>query len=56
MKTREDNDVTVITSAVYVENNIELSWSIKSGVDFDQNQIGKQHDLSYRCYLHRKQN
>ena len=36
-KTRKDNDMTVITSVVYVENDIELSWPITSSVDSNQN-------------------
>ena len=39
MKTRQDNDVTDHTGAIYVENNIELSWPIESGVVYDKNQI-----------------
>ena len=39
MKSREDNDVTLIKSAVYAENDTELSWPIRSGVDSEQNQI-----------------
>ena len=30
-KTRQDNDVTNRTGAVYVENDIELSWLIGLG-------------------------
>ena len=37
MKTKEDNVVTVIIIAVYVENDTKLSWPIGSGVDSDQN-------------------
>ena len=37
MKTRDDDDLTVIISVVYDENNTELLWSIGSGVEFDQN-------------------
>ena len=29
MKTRQDNDMTHCTSAIYIENDNELSWSIK---------------------------
>ena len=39
MKTRQDNDMTDHTGVVYAENNNELSSSIKSGADCDENQI-----------------
>ena len=38
MKIREDNYVTNRTNAIYVENEIELSWPIKSGLVSDKNQ------------------
>ena len=38
-KTNRDNDVTDHTSAVYVENETELSWSIGSGADYGENKI-----------------
>ena len=37
MKTREDNDLTDCLGVFYDENDIELSWSIGSGVDYDEN-------------------
>ena len=40
----------------YAENDTELSWSIKSSVDCDENQIGQLRDWSYKCGLLRKQN
>lgn len=37
MKTREDNIVTIITSAIYAKNDPKLSWLIGLGVNSDQN-------------------
>lgn len=37
MKTRHDNDMTDCTGAAYIENDIELSWLIESGVVYDDN-------------------
>ena len=37
-KTRHDNDVTDCTYVIYVKNDIELSWSISSSVNYDKNQ------------------
>ena len=37
MKTRQNNDVTDGTSVLYTENDIELSWLIRSGVVCDKN-------------------
>ena len=45
-KTRKDNGVTERISAVYGNNNIKLSWSIISGVLYDENQIRQQRDQS----------
>lgn len=41
MKTRHDNDMIDCIGVVYVENDNELSWPIKSGVVYDENQIGQ---------------
>ena len=41
MKTRQDNDVTNCTGMVYAENEIELSWPIRSNIDCDENHIGQ---------------
>ena len=43
-KVIQDNDMTDRTSAVYIENEIELSWLIGLGAVYDENQIGQQHD------------
>ena len=51
MKTRQDNIMTNQTSVVYAENDNELSWSIGSGADYDENQIGQLHDWSHKCGL-----
>lgn len=40
MKTRHDNNVTDRNGIVYAENDIELSWPIGSGADYDENQVG----------------
>ena len=41
MKIRQDNDVTNCTGAVYAENEIELSWPIKSSINCEENHIGQ---------------
>ena len=43
-KTREDNDMTDHTGAVYVENDTKLSWSIELGVDSYEKEIGQLRD------------
>ena len=43
-KTRQDNDVMDCTCVIYAENDNELSWPIKSGAYYDENQIGQLHD------------
>ena len=40
IKHKQDNDVIDRTGTVYVENDTELSWPIKSGIDCDKKQIG----------------
>ena len=37
MTTRQDNDLIDLPGVFYVENGIELSLSIESGVDYDEN-------------------
>ena len=37
MKTRQDNDVTNCTGAIYVENETKLSWSIGRDAICDEN-------------------
>ena len=44
MKTKQDNDMTNYISAVYVENDTELSWPIGLGAVCEENQIGQQRD------------
>ena len=44
MKTRQNNDVIDRTHALHIENNNDLSWSIESGVDYDENEIRQWHD------------
>lgn len=41
MKIKQINDMIDHTGAVYAKNDIELSWPIKSIVDYDENHIGK---------------
>ena len=53
MKSRQDV-LTDHTSAVYVENEIEISWLIKSGVIYDENKIKQRCDWSYKSGLHWK--
>lgn len=36
MKTRQDNDVTDQIGALYIENDIKLSWLIGPGVVCDE--------------------
>lgn len=38
-KTRQDNDVIDYTMARYTENDTKLSLLIRSGADYDKNQI-----------------
>lgn len=44
MKSKQDNDVADHTRVAYIENEIELSWPIGPGADFDKNRTGQQHD------------
>ena len=39
MKTRGDNDMTDHTSEVYAKINIELSWLIRPGANYDENHM-----------------
>ena len=55
-KTKQDKDATDGISAIYAENNTELSWSIELGVDCDKNQIRQLCDWSYRSGLCQKWN
>ena len=43
-KTRHENDMTNHTSVIYVENDTTLLWLIKSGANYDENQIEQLHD------------
>ena len=38
IETSHDNDVTDHTSVAYIQNDIELLWSIRSGAVCDENQ------------------
>ena len=44
MKFKQKNNVTDCIGAVYVENEIELSWSIEPSVICDENQIRQRCD------------
>ena len=44
MKTRQDNDLINHIGVVYVESDIELSWSTRRGAVYDENQRGQQCD------------
>ena len=55
-KTKQDNDMTDHMSLVYVENDIELLWPIKSGANSDENHIEQLCECLYRCGLCQKQN
>ena len=44
MKARQDNDVINHIGVVYVESDIELSWSTRRGAVYDENQRGQQCD------------
>ena len=48
--------MTEYTGGVYTENDIELSWLIESGANYEKNQITQQRDRSYGCNLWCKQN
>ena len=39
-KTRHENDVTDHTCAIYTKNDTKISWSIRLGANYDENQIG----------------
>ena len=43
-KTRQHNDVTNLIGSIHVENDTELLWPIKLGVNYDEKQIEKLHD------------
>ena len=45
-KTRQEHYMSDRTGAVYVENETELSWSIKSGAICDKNQTRQRRDQS----------
>ena len=41
MKIRQDNDMTDCIGVVYVENEMELSCSIRQGAICEKNEIGQ---------------
>ena len=55
-KTRQENYVIDSIGVVYVENKIGLSWLIKQGIIYDENQIRQRRDLSYWCGVCQKWN
>lgn len=40
MKTKQDNNLTNRVGMFYTENDIELSWLVKSSAVYEENQIG----------------
>ena len=42
-----DNEVNNRISVIYAGNDIELSWPIKQGAIYDENDIGQWCDRSY---------
>ena len=56
MKTRHDNNMSDPIRVAYAKNIIELLWSIKLGVDYDENHIGQWRNWLYKCGLGQKQN
>ena len=44
MKTKHGNDMTDHIGMVYAENDIELSWLIRLGAVYDENQTKQQYD------------
>ena len=56
MKTRQDNDVTDRTDAVYAENQNELPCLIGLGAIYEENNTWQRCDKSYKSSLHQNQN
>ena len=54
MKTKQDNDMTDHIGLVYAKIKTELLWAIWPSAIYDENQIGKGCDWSYRCGLRQK--
>ena len=54
MKSRQENNMINHIVAVYVKNDTKLSWPIKSGEIYNENQIGQRHDRSYKYGLCQK--
>ena len=52
----DNNDMTYHSDAIYTENKITLLWLMGPCTVYDENQIRKWHDWSYKCSLHLKQN
>ena len=50
-KTRQNKDVIDHTSTVYVENETELSWSIRPGAIYYENEIEQWRDWSYKTMM-----
>ena len=44
MKTKQDNGVANHIGAIYIENEIDLLWPIRSGPVYDENKIRQQRD------------
>ena len=49
MKTRQDNNMIDRTDVVYAKNEIDLSWLVRLGAVYNENQIGQCREWSYKC-------
>lgn len=47
METTLDDNVTYHTGAIYTEKENDMSWLIKQGAFFDENETGQQRDQLY---------
>ena len=53
-KTNQENDLIDHLGAVYTKIEIELSWLIGLGANYDENQIGQRCDWLHKCGLCQK--
>ena len=51
IKTKQDNNMTYWTGAIYDKKEIELLWLIRSSVVCDENKTGQRRDQMYKCDL-----
>ena len=52
MKIGQDNNMTNRISAIYVENNYELSWPMGPSAICDENMTEQQCDQLYKCAVY----